>query len=108
MVGIESSAIVRRMSKSRRRSNRLLPDDTVFAGKPRKRVPHEFVLDAIAPLSPRTRNMFGCLAIYVKDKIVLITRDKPVPSPDNGAPACRSASASFRNVARFRGLLSRL
>jgi hypothetical protein len=72
------------MSKSRSRTNRLLPDDTVFAAKPRKRVPHEFVLDAIAPLSPRTRNMFGCLAIYVRDKIVLITRDKPVPNPDNG------------------------
>jgi len=28
--------------------------------------------------------MFGCLAIYVRDKIVLITRDKPVPNPDNG------------------------
>jgi hypothetical protein len=50
------------MSKSRKKTSRLL-DDTLLAGKPRKRLPHEFVLDAIAPLSPRTRNMFGCLAI---------------------------------------------
>jgi hypothetical protein len=28
--------------------------------------------------------MFGCLAIYVDDKIMLILRDKPGPSPDNG------------------------
>jgi hypothetical protein len=52
--------------------------------KPRKRIPHEFVLEALAPLSPRTNPMFGCLAIYVGEKIVLILRDKPEPSPDNG------------------------
>jgi hypothetical protein len=28
--------------------------------------------------------MFGCLAIYVKDKIVLILRDKPKSPADNG------------------------
>jgi hypothetical protein len=28
--------------------------------------------------------MFGCLAIYVEDKIVLILREKPHPSADNG------------------------
>jgi hypothetical protein len=28
--------------------------------------------------------MFGCLAIYVKDKIVLILRDKPMNTSDNG------------------------
>src|SRR5208282_6026274 len=44
------------------------------------------VLDALAPLSPRTRSMFGCLAIYVEDKIVLILRnkDKPGQTADNG------------------------
>ena len=50
----------------------------------RKPVPHAFVLDAIASLSPYTRPMFGCLAVYVKDKIVLILRDKPTSTPDNG------------------------
>jgi hypothetical protein len=57
--------------------------DPLFAAKQRKRIPHEFVLDALAPLSPRTRPMFGCLAIYVEAKIVLILRDKP-GDPDNG------------------------
>jgi hypothetical protein len=28
--------------------------------------------------------MFGCLAVYVADKIVLILRDKPSQSADNG------------------------
>jgi hypothetical protein len=41
-----------------------------------KPVPHEFVLDALASASPETRSMFGCLAVYVKDKIVLALRDK--------------------------------
>ncbi|MGA9355786.1 MAG: hypothetical protein WBV46_19015 [Terriglobales bacterium] len=71
------------MEKSRR--NSLLPlESSPFAVKRRKSVPHEFVLDAIAPLFPRTRPMFGCLAVYVQDKIVLILRDKPGQSEDNG------------------------
>ena len=49
-----------------------------------KPIPHAFVLDAISTLSPYTRPMFGCLAIYVKDKIVLILRDKPKSTADNG------------------------
>jgi hypothetical protein len=50
----------------------------------RKPIPHEFVLDALFALSPRTRPMFGCLAIYVGDKIVLILRDQRSPASDNG------------------------
>ena len=38
----------------------------------------------MAALSPETRPMFGCLAIYVGDKIVLILRDKPGDAADNG------------------------
>ena len=72
------------MSKSRRKTASLPPADTVFAVKRRKPVPHGFVLDALAPMSPTTRPMFGCLAIYVKDKIVLILRDKPGQTADNG------------------------
>ena len=72
------------MSKARRNTASLPPDDTFYAVKRRKPVPHEFVLDAIAPLSPRTRSMFGCLAIYVEDKIVFILRDKRDQTADNG------------------------
>lgn len=55
-----------------------------FAVRRRKAVPHEFVLDALAALSPWTRPMFGCLAVYFQDKIVLILRDKPEHTADNG------------------------
>jgi hypothetical protein len=58
--------------------------DASLVPKQRKPIPHAFVLDAISALSPYTRPMFGCLAIYVKDKIVLILRDKPKSTPDNG------------------------
>jgi hypothetical protein len=56
-----------------------------FAASRRKPVPHEFVLGALAAVSPRTRSMFGCLAVYVEDKIVLILRDKhKAGETDNG------------------------
>jgi hypothetical protein len=58
--------------------------DPLLAGKQRKKIPYEFVLDALAEMSPRTNPMFGCLAIYVGDKIVLVLREKAGPSPDNG------------------------
>lgn len=58
------------------------PDDLIL--KPRKAVPHRFVLDALADVSPFTRPMFGCVAIYVAEKIVLIVRDKPASPNDNG------------------------
>jgi len=58
--------------------------DASLLPKQRKPIPRAFVLDAISTLSPYTRPMFGCLAIYVKDKIVLILRDKPKNTADNG------------------------
>jgi hypothetical protein len=72
------------MPKSPRNLIVLPPEDTLFSVKTRKAVPHEFVLDAIALLSPTTRHMFGCLAVYVGEKIVLILRDKPSYTEDNG------------------------
>lgn len=60
------------------------PDDPFLAIKQRKAVPHQFVLDAIAELSPTTRPMFGCLAVYVAEKIVLILRDHRDNASDNG------------------------
>lgn len=69
------------MSNPRR--NFSTPDDP-FAVKKRKRVPHQFVLDAVGSLSPVTRSMFGCLAVYIGNRIVFFLRDKPGASPDNG------------------------
>jgi len=72
------------VSKPRRPAAALPPDEALFAIKRRKVVPYEFVLDAIASLSPYTRPMFGCLAVYVKDRIVLVLRDKRENTVDNG------------------------
>jgi hypothetical protein len=60
------------------------PEDPFAVPRPRKRIPHEFVLDALEHLAPRTNPMFGCLAIYIGEKIVLILRQKSEPSPDDG------------------------
>ena len=53
-----------------------------MSARPVRRIPHAFVLEALDAASPYTRPMFGCLAVYVKDKIVLVLRDKP--DADNG------------------------
>jgi hypothetical protein len=58
-------------------------DSLPFKIKTRRSVPYEFVLDAIAAAKPTTRPMFGCLAVYVGEKIVL-ARDKPDGVADNG------------------------
>jgi hypothetical protein len=72
------------MSKAHRNARFLPLHDALFAIKQRKAVPHEFVLEAIAALSPKTRPMFGCLAVYVEEKIVLVLRDKRDKTADNG------------------------
>lgn len=72
------------MSKPFRHHNRNAFDAAILAAKRGKPVPHEFVLEELASLSPVTRPMFGCLAVYVEDKIVLILRDKRKPVADNG------------------------
>jgi len=67
-----------------RRKTKMSALEEALPGKRRKPVPYAFVLDAIAPLSPYTRPMFGCLAIYVGERIVLILRDKLAYPADNG------------------------
>jgi hypothetical protein len=79
-----SRNIIDVMQKPRRKTAFLPADDGIFTVKHRKVLPYEFVLDALAPLSIETRSMFGCLAVYVKDKIVLILRDKHSETADNG------------------------
>lgn len=70
--------------KADRRQSRHPFDDAILTAKRPKPVPHEFVLERIATLSPVTRPMFGCVAVYIEDKIVLILREKPKSPADNG------------------------
>ena len=58
--------------------------DDVFPVKTRKAVPYAFVLDALAQIQIETRPMFGCLAVYVGNKIVLMLREKQKQREDNG------------------------
>ena len=58
---------------------------------PRKRIPFEFVLDALAPVSPDTKPMFSCVAVYVKHTIVLALRDRRDRVVDNGVWLATSA-----------------
>lgn len=74
------------MAKPMAKRQQISPEalDASLLPRQRKPIPHAFVLEAISALSPYTRPMFGCLAIYVKEKIVLILRDKPTSTADNG------------------------
>ena len=60
------------------------PNALFAAKKTAKKVPFDFVLEELATLGPWTRPMFGCHAVYVEDKIVLILRDKKNPRRDDG------------------------
>jgi hypothetical protein len=53
----------------------LADSDVVTTTK--KKIPFEFVLDELSDLPYWTRPMFGCTAIYVGEKIVLVLRYKP-------------------------------
>jgi hypothetical protein len=64
--------------------NAFVPVDGLFTSRARRCVPFEFVLDALMPLEPRTHPMFGCLAVYVGEKIVLMLRNKATEMQDNG------------------------
>jgi hypothetical protein len=72
------------MRKPRPKKAFLPPGGRIFPVKRRKAVPYEFVLEALADLPTETRTMFGCLAVYLGDKIVLILREGREPPADNG------------------------
>jgi hypothetical protein len=75
--------------------------DALFAAKsPVRKVPFEFVLDALAEVGPHTKFFFGCTGVYVDDKIVFVLRDKPAAVADNGVwiATTREHHASLRRV----------
>jgi hypothetical protein len=77
MVGMMKKRPTKKNPVNKKRSGFVsTTDDHLFQVKPRKRTPHEFVLEALAEVKPRTNPMFGCLAVYAGEKIVMILRDK--------------------------------
>ena len=50
----------------------------------RSPLPYPFILEALAPLHPEVRPMFGGHSIYIGDKVVFMLRDRPSTPADNG------------------------
>ena len=71
-------------SKTPRRAPAIPAGEAIFSAKKQKPLPHPFVLDALEAAHPETRPMFGCIAVYVGEKIMLVLRDKAGADPDNG------------------------
>jgi hypothetical protein len=82
LIGYDQPCFV--LSWGAMRKGRRSPNENPFPVKTRKPVPYAFVLDAISQLPIETRSMFGCLAVYVGDKIVLMLREKQKQIEDNG------------------------
>ena len=69
--------------------------------KPKPKVPHAFVLEALAPVNPEVRRMFSGFAVYVGDRLVFMLRDHIKYPKDNGvwlvlSEATDPADASLR------------
>lgn len=47
-------------------------------------MPLDFVLDLLYPLPVRTNKMFGTVAIYYEDKVILATKHSELKPLDNG------------------------
>jgi hypothetical protein len=59
--------------------------DAIFATRrAAKKIPFDFVLEELAELSPWTRPMFGCHAVYVDERILFVLRDRGSPRCDDG------------------------
>jgi hypothetical protein len=50
----------------------------------KQKIPFEFVLEELDRVHPRVRPMFGCYAIYIGEKLVLILRQRKDHNEDNG------------------------
>jgi hypothetical protein len=64
------------------------------SAKPTQKLPHAFVIEALAPLNPEVRRMFSGFAVYLGDRIVLILRDHHRSPQDNGVWLVLSENAS--------------
>lgn len=49
-----------------------------------QKIPFDFVLEKLADRNPIVRPMFGCHAVYLGEKIVMVLRKKADPISDNG------------------------
>jgi hypothetical protein len=52
--------------------------------KPKPKLPHPFVIEALSPLSPEVRRMFSGFAVYIGDRLFMMLRDHVKNPEDNG------------------------
>jgi hypothetical protein len=52
--------------------------------KPKQKLPHVFIVDALAPLNPEVRRMFSGFAVYVSDRLLCMLRENVKSPRDNG------------------------
>ena len=52
--------------------------------KRKPKLPHPFVLEALAPLSPEVRRMFSGFAVYIGNRLFMMLRDHAKYPHDNG------------------------
>jgi hypothetical protein len=78
--------------------------------KPKKKIPHEFVVEALAPANPEVRRMFSGYAVYLGDRLVFMLRDHERSPQDNGVwlvlaegvnPADRGLRREFPSLRRI-------
>lgn len=79
-------------------------------------IPFEFVLEQLFPVNPVVRPMFGCHAIYVGDKMVMMLRNRDDYTEDNGVwvavmeehqESVRKELPSLRTVQLFGAMKTR-
>jgi len=80
--------------------------------KKKRPIPFDFVLEQLYSVNPRIKPMFGCYAVYVQNKIVIILRNKEDFTDDNGVwlatthehhEALRKDFPSMRSIKLFGG-----
>src|SRR3989338_6745594 len=74
--------------------------------KKKRVIPFSFALEALSRVSPHTKLMFGCTAIYVENKIVLILRDRRESKVDNGVWLATTAEHHVSLLKEFPSLRS--
>ena len=84
-------------------------DDPRMAVQPRplRAIPYDFVLETLASIRPHTHPMFGCLAVYVGDKIMLALRRRESAPQDNGvwlATTCDHHASLKREFPAMRSI----
>jgi hypothetical protein len=68
----------------KKRPPRARPRAAESIAAPKKSPAFAFVLDELDELEPYTKPMFGCTAVYVGERIVVILRERPGAPSDNG------------------------